>query len=87
MAACGAGRVVAAIISPVYGNAAKRCNSTASWRVLADKCLGEQSCSVSAWDGTFGGDPCRGVDKSLSFWYRRALGEGQRDWGLGQRTG
>ena len=42
------------------------CNSSVSYRVIADACLGKQSCSIMPNSSTFGGDPCRGQKKKLA---------------------
>ena len=46
--------------------AASSCNASASYKVVADACLGKQSCSIMPNMTNFGGDPCRGQKKKLA---------------------
>ncbi|KAL9162131.1 hypothetical protein ABFS82_07G069100 [Erythranthe guttata] len=42
------------------------CHAPDSISVVSQACIGKQSCSISISNAAFGGDPCRGVVKTLS---------------------
>lgn len=60
-ATCTGGRLISAIVDPMFGTTAVAgCNSTSSYRVVAEACLGKTGCTVSATTAVFDPDPVRG---------------------------
>lgn len=56
-ATCTGGRLISAIVNPLYGDAAQlNCNSTSSYRVVAEACLGRTGCTVNATNAVFNPD-------------------------------
>lgn len=68
-ASCPRNQVIAGIKEAFFGRLSARCNATASQRVVVRACLGQRSCTVPALSSRFGGDPCPGVPKFLSWRY------------------
>lgn len=71
---CTAGSVVTSIDFASYGTptglcpsfSVGSCNSGASVSTVSSSCVGKATCSVTASNAAFGGDPCGGTLKSLA---------------------
>ncbi|KQK06119.2 beta-galactosidase 7 isoform X2 [Brachypodium distachyon] len=70
---CQKGKHISAVEFASYGNPAGdcrtftigSCHAESSESVVKQACIGKRSCSIPVGPGSFGGDPCPGIQKSL----------------------
>ncbi|XP_022638745.1 beta-galactosidase 9 isoform X1 [Vigna radiata var. radiata] len=71
---CQAGHTISSITFASFGTprgscqnfSRGNCHAPSSMSIVSKECQGKNSCSIKILDSVFGGDPCPGVEKTLS---------------------